>query len=78
MMGSRFTGWILLLLSAVEGIEFYYTVDRTLENCFEDHLPEQALMTGEVYFEHGAGISMKITSPIGKPTLNKVREVGEL
>ena len=64
---------LLLFLSQVRGIEFYYGLLKNVNQCFEQHLSGQILMTGEVYFNDVNPIKLKISNPSDEVILERVR-----
>jgi hypothetical protein len=58
-------------------LEFYYTVMRDIEQCFEEHLGEQTLVTGEIYFDKHGPITLTVRNPRDHVILGKVRLLRE-
>ena len=63
----------LLLLSQSAAIEFYYNLLHGGENCFEEHLAGQTLVTGEVFFTRSGPVDFRILNPINDEVLVRVR-----
>ena len=62
----------LFLAAEIKAIEFFYTVQDNIDNCFEDYLTEQILMTGEVYFDTYGLITLTVEDLLNTIVLTKV------
>ena len=62
----------LIYISQVSAIEFYYTIQKNVNQCFEHHLAGQTLMTGEVSFVSSYPVQLNIENPDGTPAVSKV------
>ncbi len=74
---TRPIGLILLLSAALfwgqaRGVEFFYTVLKGAEQCFEEHLPGQTLVTGGAFFGRGGPLVVTVLNPKGNSILLKV------
>ena len=67
-----FTLILFLLASEIQAIDFFYTIEKNIDNCFEDHLSDNIFMTGEIYFDGNANITMTIENPFAFIILTKV------
>ena len=64
-----------LLFLQVNGIEFYYTLKKNTNQCFEQYLSGQTLMTGEINFVGEHTISLTIEGPEKVLILSKVSKL---
>lgn len=54
-------------------MEFYYTLMRNSEQCFEEHLSARTLVTGEVFFTRSGSLTLTVLNPRDKKVLIKVQ-----
>ena len=70
MKGSMFLIWLACV--SVQGVEFYYTLQKNGRRCFEDHLSEGVLMNGQVFFTKKGEIGFEIENSLHEIVLSKV------
>ncbi len=74
ILSSRLLLLLTLMLSAqsVLGVEFFFSLVRDTDQCFEEHLSGETLVTGEVFFDKSAQIAMWVLNPQDHKILLKV------
>ena len=74
-MGTRMNivlGLLILFVQQVASIEFYYNLQKNVDQCFEEHLGAQLLMTGEIFFEGSGSIKLFVENPKSDVILTQV------
>ncbi len=59
-------------LPATSAIEFFYTLQRNSDHCFEEHLGAQVLMNGEIFFDGPGDLVFRVENPSGIVLLSRV------
>ena len=62
----------IFLFSQIIGIEFFYSLQRKDERCFEDQLPGNTLMNGDIFFTMKGSITLEIKNSFDENIYSKV------
>ena len=52
-----------MIVPLAQSIEFYYMLSKGSEQCFEEHLGGQTLVTGEVFYGRPGSLTLTVSNP---------------